>query len=452
MRGWGQSLLAGFFTGVGDPERVAKTGFRGYSDPVMVENEPVSPGEAGARSSGEAARMERRTRAVLDALRTLLRDGYTDQFGGPPRNSAPFSLALQLSVDPADQWAVTLDPPLAEQLRPRFEELQAAGDVYRAGRIYCFRSESSDADGCIPPAPDCVFTGYDETGRPEWSEYPQALLMAGSERIDDLFAEPHRLVSLVQAGRELRGRQLASFGRSSKTYSLLGQVIVGYLLIPVPGRREPVKAAMTFQVVESRDASSQFRLRLNPIYRDPGGKTLTERLAEGWEPSVDRAVRIATRAVETLEKQVVELRAAGQLKEAHLRMGRVPGILRRLAEALERGDWQQQRRTKHAESRRRDQRPVTKALEDLQRASLDRVYWDERAGTLIVLGAKGRSHAFSDSGRHVTSFSLKDDAVQHRLRTGRWRPMEPEEWKAFCEHSASLARLSSGNNPAEETS
>jgi len=69
--------------------------------------------------------------------------------------------------------------------------------------------------------PHDVFSGYNSFGIPEWQEFVQALVDARDPRVDQLYADPPALLALVQTGRELRNRQLSSFGRASKTYSIL---------------------------------------------------------------------------------------------------------------------------------------------------------------------------------------------------------------------------------------
>ena len=102
-----------------------------------------------------------------------------------------------------------------------------------------------------------------------------------------------------------------------------------------------------------------------------------------------------------------------------------------MAENLERGDRQSQRRTKHAEERREDRRPVSKAMDDVRAATPEKLFYDERSQALVVVGEKGRAHVFNDEGRHVTSFTLKQDGIDFRLRNKRWRIANPGEWEAF---------------------
>jgi hypothetical protein len=377
-------------------------------------------------------RAGRRLKAAADALRTLLRDLYAERFGAVPADFGDLNLHLRLRARPSHDWQLEFDPPLPDQLAAQFEDAQAAQDVYRRGAVYCFRCSSSACEHAGPPSPLSVFGGYDSTGRPEWSELAQALVDLKDERVDRLFARPAQAVAALQYGHQLRGEQLASFGRSSKTYAVLGQVIAGYFAVLAPGPGDPAgRVAVTLQVVEARGAGGRIRLHLNALARMPEGGELEDALAGGWEPALFRARAVAARAVEALERQVQGARESGGSEEVRALMRRVPLILRRLADHLTRGERQSHRRTRHAEERRDEQRPVHKAMDDAREASAENVFYDERASTLIVHGARGRAHAFNAEGRHVTSFVLKPDGLDHRLRSRRWRPVSPEEFQVF---------------------
>ncbi len=53
--------------------------------------------------------------------------------------------------------------------------------------------------------------------------------------------------------------------------------------------------------------------------------------------------------------------------------------------------------------------------------------FDEKSGALIACGEQGRAHVFNNEGRHVTSFVIRQDAIQFRVRNQRWRPASPDE-------------------------
>lgn len=379
-------------------------------------------------------RTERRVRAALDALRTLVRDLYADRYGSAPSSLPPLELNLRVTADPARNWELAFAPGVAEQLGPQFDDAQAALDVFQRGCVYCFRCETSACAHARPVNPLSVFAGYDATGRPGWSELAQALVVAHEPRVDQLFADRPRVVAALQLGNALRGEQLAAFGRSSKTYAVLAQVVAGYFpALPDVGAdpAQPGRVAVTAQVVEARGHSGRVRLHLNVLAGLPDQAGLEEWLAAGWEPGLGRAVAVARRVVEAMERQLESLRAAGRMEEARAVLQRVPLVLRRFAENVERGDRQGQRRTRHAEERRQERRPVHKAVEDAKAITAERLFYDERAQTFMVCGGKHRTHAFNRAGRHVTSFVLAPAALEQRVRSRRWRPVTAEELELF---------------------
>ena len=380
----------------------------------MTGADDTRPAETPRKS-----RSERREQAAGDAIRTFLRDMHMDRFGAAPPKQGEIDVVLRLKAKPAEDWSLRFDPPLGEQLHGQLVDAQAQWNVYRPGHVHCFRCDSSDCEHSAPPTPLSVFTGYAPNGVAEWREFAQVLIEARDERVDQLFAGRPGVVARLQFGHDLRDRQLSSFGRSSKTYSILGQVTAGYFLL---AGDPPQKLAITFQVVEVRGEAGRKRVRLNAIAAVPGAN-LPDLLASGGLPAVYRARETSSMAVEAVER-----RADGADAEAAREaMKQVPSILRRLAESLDRSGRQDSRRTRHVEERRAQQRPVHKALDDVRDAAPDKWFHDEKAGTAIVCGPQGRAHAFSPNGRHVTSFSLRPDSIEFRLRTHRWRPMTAAE-------------------------
>lgn len=367
---------------------------------------------------------------MSDALRTLIRDLNLDRFGAAPGRLEAMDLTLKARVHPDQAWALTFDPPLADQVGRQLEEAQAAQSVYRPGRAWCFRCESVDCDHARPPSAVSVFKAYSATGHPEWQDLHQAFIAAQDERVDRLFADSPDVITRVQLGHELRQNQLSSFGRASKTYSILGQVVAGYFQLPRrnAGRDETRRLAMTFQVVETRGRTGGLELRLNTLAAVPEGTDLDDLFASEWESWAFRARELAVRALETMTGRAEAARRAKRTDELQTVMRRVPVVLRRLAEFLERGHRQGRRRTRHVEDRRHQEgRPVHKAVDDARVAPAEAVYADEKTGTLVVCGAQNRAHVFSPEGRHVTSFVLGPGAIDFRLRTRRWRRATPEE-------------------------
>jgi hypothetical protein len=410
------------------------------------ENDNLQP----ATPEPEAAkvpRAERRERAACDALRALLRDYYFQRFGAqaPDGKSLPVSLALR--VRPDEAWATDFDPPFAEQIQGQLEDAQAGRGAYERGRVFCFRCQSSACGHAAPPGPLEVFRGYSSTGVPEWCEAVQAFVEVRDERVDQLYADPPAVLARMQYGHDLKYQQLSSFGRASKTYSLLGQVVAGYFLLPRRGRadRAAGRFAVTFQAVETRGAEGETLVKLNPVV---GGMTPVEwdeMVVSEWRPAVSRALETAARAVEDVERRVRAARDSAEPGGVKQALKKIPQLLSRLARDLEQGDRQGARRTRHAESHPRQERPVHKALEDAREADEGKLFYDEKRGTWIACGRQGRTHAFSESGKHVTSFVLPAGGADFRVRTQRWRALRKEE---IAEFHALIAQAAAGQTPA----
>jgi hypothetical protein len=421
--------------------------------PAGVENvEPEAASEPPGAPASEQ-RAQRRRRAACDALRALLRDHYVAHFGAEPRNEGRFSLSLSLNVDPADGWTVRFDPPFTEQIGEQIGNAEAEWEVFHRGHVFCFRCRSAQCPHSVPPEPQCVFKGYNSVGLPRWHDLVQAFVDARDPRTDRLYAEPPTLLARVQLGRELRNEQLSSFGRASRTYAVLGQVIAGYVSVPRKLREatgQVGRFALTLQVVETRGARGQPELRVNPL---PAGLT-----PEQWDEflvmdanPLARPVLRAERAVEALERELQAVRDAVRAAEARGRLRRLPRILGDLARQIEQGGRRKHRRTRHAEDRRRE-RPVHKAQDDARAASEDDVFFDEKRQTLVVCGRQGRAHAFTRRGRHVTSFVLPPGGADFRVRTARWRKARTEEFTelkaALSRHTGEATEESSGARPA----
>jgi len=401
---------------------------------------PAPPGSAGgegevlpgAPAQPSKTRAERREQAAVDVLRTFVRDQHLYKFGAVPPRAEEVDIQLKLKVRPSNDWALQFDPPLADQLAAQLEDAQAGWDVYRKGRVYCFRCESSECEHARPDSPHAVFRGYAPNGLPEWSDLAQVLLAVRDSRVDRLYEAKAGPVALMQLGGELKERQLSSFGKSSKTYAVLGQVVAGYFSLNAPEENSG-EVAVTLQAVEMRTERGALCLKLNVLARIPGGEDIGNLLGGGWQPGLHRALEVAARQLGGIEQGAAAARAEGDGERARVQLRRVPSVLRELAESIERAGRQQGRRTRHAEVRRKEQRPVHKAVEDARAAAASMIFCDEKAGTMIVCGPQGRAHAFAPDGRHVTSFILRPGAVAFRLRTQRWRPVTPDESARFHE-------------------
>ena len=92
------------------------------------------------------------------------------------------------------------------------------------------------------------------------------------------------------------------------------------------------------------------------------------------------------------------------------------------------------RRTRHAEVRHASgERPTRKAVDDARVARGEQCYVDERSGTLVVLGDRGRTHFFTADGQHVSSVRYSKDAIARKLKLEVWRKASADERSVLLE-------------------
>jgi hypothetical protein len=320
--------------------------------------------------------------------------------------------------------------PLLEQA---LREAAARVDSLQPGRIYCYRCEAASCVHAVPGLATEVFRGYSATGSPQWASLSQVLLDAGHPEVDRLYGPEPVVLALFQTGRDLKTHQLHAFGRASKSYDILGQVVAGYFRSPAPAgaATDGDLFALTIQAVESRGATGEVRLALNVILYQPQGESGSGFLPELLDDFVvDSILETRFRLQEIGERLKNEGRSLGRGARSEI-LGRVPHLLRDLARSFERIERRQRRRTHHAEERRAEARPVPTAAEEAARSGPEKTLIDEKNGTVIILGRKNRIHVFNADGRHVTSLFMLPEAVERRFRLKRWRPASAEEFSAF---------------------
>lgn len=369
------------------------------------------------------SRWIRRERAAADALRGFIRDLYESQFGAVAPASGEVTLDLRMKLDPANAWAAQFESSLAEQVLPQLQLAHSRAGIFHEGRVYCFKCESSECAHSVPPDPLAVFAGYDPMGLAEWKELAQVLVEARDPRVEDLFGKPPRPVARVQFGRDVKERQLSTFGRSSRTYSILGQVCAGYF--ETRGPDVPDRFALTAQVVEICGTNGRAEIRFNWMAGGMDARALSAWCVEREATSVARARDLLRSQVERLHREA-DVAATPERRRQVLR--RIPHLLEDFAGSLRRGRRQEERRTHHVEHRRtEDQRPVHKALEDAAGAPANLWFRDKKPDTLVVCGPQGRAHVFNLNGQHVTSFVLPPGGMDQRVRRGRWTPAAAED-------------------------
>jgi hypothetical protein len=299
---------------------------------------------------------------------------------------------------------------------------------------YCHRCQSASCEHGMPPSCRHVFVGYAATGIPRWEDFAQHCLDRKHPAVDRLYEDPPAFLTLVQQRPRLHDGMLEAFQNGA--YELMGQVVAGFFPLRVRAEEGRGVLALTVQVAVSRPQGSPLRIGLNLLGRAPGGEELDrlwERLDElPWR----KAVRWAQGALQTVRPSRGGRRAdpsRPELDREQLEQ-RIEGIMRGLARRLERDQRARTRRTRHAEERHASgRRPTRKAVADARTAGPESLKVDERSGTLVVLGEKGRTHFFGPEGQLVSSVRYSKDAIVRKLKTGLWRQASDEEVADFLQ-------------------
>ncbi|MEM7244705.1 MAG: hypothetical protein AAF533_05145 [Acidobacteriota bacterium] len=375
--------------------------------------------------------IKKRARELENELAALVEEVARRRFGERTW-AGSINLPLELDPDSAGRWHLS-GPGLLAALEQALGEAEALTSPLQPSRVFCHRCETAGCSHAIPERPTEVFAGYSQTGLPAWAELGQVLLEAGHEDIDQLYER--RLLTHVLAGRELKEVQLAAFGRRSKSYDVLQQVVAGYYRLRVRSpeyrcnrHRDPDdRVALSLQAVEHRGPKGETRIDLNVIGRTSDGDDAVPQLVEALGDRVTAPLRNARESLHQLQVRLKDDAVGKDPEQRSQVLGRVPGIMRKLARDLVSGGRRRERRTAHAEQRRRQSRPVQPAVRESLRSTPERTLVDEREGTMVVLGRRNRVHVFAPDGRLVTSLAMEPHAVQRRLRQERWRRATPEE-------------------------
>jgi hypothetical protein len=325
---------------------------------------------------------------------------------GPRAAPGPFADALLAAIDRLIDDAIQ----------------QAA--AFRPGHAYCHRCNRLDCEHSHPPSSRHVLVGYAVTGQPRWEDFAQYCLEIRHPDVDRLYEAPPALVTVVQQREALEGAMLDAFRNSS--YEILGQLVAGFFPLRVRLEEGRGVVALTVQVAASYRGRVPARLGLNLLGRAPSGADLEELWDSQRELAWHRAVRWAQAALQTIPPRP---------RSAEERAGlavRVESILQGLARRLGHDHRARGRRTRHAEERHASgTRPTRKAVDDARAASAAELYVDERSGSIVVLGDRGRTHFFTPAGRHVSSARYTREAIDRKLRAELWRPASKELFTEF---------------------
>lgn len=384
-----------------------------------------------------------------DVLRRLVRDRLARRPGAHlvEAELTRLDLRLPLTLRGPDAEPASFARQLVDSIDRVLDDAVHHAAAFRPGRAYCHRCENAACEHSTPPSCRHVFVGYAPTGQPRWADFGQMCLDLRVPEVDRLYEQPPAFLTLVHERAELHRGLLQAFDNGR--YELLGQVTAGFFSVRARAAEGRGVLALTVQAAASRGKSGRRRFGLNLLGLAPGGQELDTLWDRHDELPWRRAVRWAQGALQTLESQR-RRRGAGR-RDARSReelQRRVTGILNGLARRLERDQRSRGRRTRHAEVRHDSgQRPTRKAVDDAREARADALMIDERSGTLVVLGDRGRTHFFSPRGQLVSSVRYSKEAIARKIRLELWRQARDDETDSF---RASLAVPGAGDSAEEE--
>ncbi len=390
---------------------------------------PSSPDDGDARGRPD------RAMRVLEDLRVLAREA-AERAGLARGERSPVEalvvpVVVSLDREGPSRGARQEADRMVADLSARVDEALRGAGAFRPGHVHCFQCGTAECVHAVPSSPSETFAGWVATGKPEWIDFANLLLERQDERVDRLYGEPPEIVALRMDGRELHGRLLGAFARD-REFAVLGQVAAG--LVPGDfgsGRGEGGRRVVTMQVVQTRLGGRNRRLRLNLL-----GATMDEVSAAsegaGGRGSAERLRRLIVAASQRLDVLGRSAAAAARQGRATDLDAEVGALLAHLRTELERIFREAGHRTRHAVERHLGGgRPTDKALQDAQRATPERLRYDQQRNTIVVLGPHGRAHVYSPDGRHVTSLVLGPAEAERKGGRSRWRPLTAAEVEAF---------------------
>jgi hypothetical protein len=393
-------------------------------------------------------RIEALGEVAWDVLQRMARDLLARKSGGHlvEHDLQDLDLHIPLALEGAEADPKRFSRRLAASIDQLLDDAVQHAAAFRPGHAFCHRCSGAVCEHSRPPTCRHVFVGYAPTGMPRWADFAQLCLDLKHPEVDLLYEATPPLLTLVHSKRELHGGLLRAFDNG--TYELLGQVSAGFFTVRARAEEGRGVLALSVQAALSRSRSGQTRIGLNLLGRAPSGADLDSLWERHDELPWRKPVRWAQGALQTVRPVRRRARRRDRAREAATpdagdsgsNMAAVPpeierrveGILNGLARRLRQDQRSRSRRTRHAEQRHSSgERPTRKAIDDARTLNRDSFLIDERSGTIVVLGDRGRTHFFTSGGQLVSSVRYSRDAIAKKLKLELWRPGSEDEMKAF---------------------
>jgi hypothetical protein len=188
------------------------------------------------------------------------------------------------------------------------------------GVVVDFYRQTTTGPTCRPPTAAHVFAGYGPMGEPVWQP------LEGDEP-----------TGRVQSGKDLRKAQLSDYGKNSRDFSILGQVVSGPWPLPAAYVKLTGTPGLSFtvQVIQGRRNGDGFELYVNEVV---GGLLPIEwfdLLQEPeWRPIADVLSQLRESASQ-VEAEAVAWKRQKNHKAMQKALQRIPGILKAFVGELE---------------------------------------------------------------------------------------------------------------------
>lgn len=368
-----------------------------------------------------------RLRSILEELAQVIEDRLAHHPSNHLTRHRRPTLDLRLSV-PIQRQAV--DDEQAESLARYLDDEIAAhlahDAILKPGHVYCLRCNDAGCEHSTIENERQVFAGYGPSGMPRFLDFGQWVLERQSPHLDRLYQKPPRLVTDVISGRDLDAQLLPAFRDRKTHFRLHGQVTAGWFRLP---RRDRTlgSLAVTFQILSSAKKSGKKtrfrRLGLNLLVRGFDDEPLEALYDRVDEVPWSAAVTWGQEALDSIERSQYKKSTSGNNLER-----RIDGVLQGIGRRLQHDRRAREKRTDHAQQRHDEgDRPTRLAQRDLAQAKDERILFDTRRKTLVVLGPRGRAHVWSPAGKLVTSLRASPDSIQRKRKLKIWRPATQDE-------------------------
>ncbi len=343
----------------------------------------------------------------------------------------PRKLEIDLSRHDAERpsWHRAADALLVSTIGPDESNI----DPLDEGVLWCFQCKTDDCGHSRPKLPRQTFAGYTATGKPQWQGFLDLCLKFRPNGMDALFDPKPSVVVMALTDEQLSEERLPQFAHSEGTSRVLGQVVVGLLNPHLDGSsNHEDKRTLTIQILSIGNENDR-RYRLNLIgftsheIADAAGKT------KGGRSPAERLRRLISKTQARLHAAPQKL-ATLSGNDVQRRSIFIDKSLKNLKREVSQIFSSQNRRTRHARVRHQsEQRPTRTVWDDSARVPLERVLFDNRHKTFVVIGKRNRAHIFSPDGLHVTSIRLHSGEIERKLKRQRWVQVTFEDYRSLME-------------------